>query len=215
MLPLTLPALLAAAAPLLPLEACPVCVGIAPTCSRIERRGETFDGLPTGVSQLRELFGRVTGWKPSIEQCPKCHRLYQYESGYEYLVDGSEDYTTYDRIDDVEQFFHSDWFTRVRVNDPELVGNALEAAVPHKRRVVRTIAPRTFFRRHCVVHVELDYGPNRVWLALPDDHATMTILTGNPEGLAQIAAVDPPLDIAARARDYAAFADKVTSEPDG
>ncbi len=124
MLPLTLPALLAAAEPLLPLEAFPICSTIGPTCSRTERRGETFDGLPTGVQQLRELFGKINGWKPSIDQCPTCHRLYQYESGYEHLVDGSD-----------------------------------------------------------------------------------------PEGLARIVADDLPLDLAARARDYAAFAAELTSEP--
>ena len=196
MLPLTLPALLAAATPLVPLEACPICVTIPPTCTRTTKHGETYDGLAPAVRELRELFGPITGWKGSIDQCPTCHRLYHCESGYEYLADGSEDYTTYDRIDDVEALFHSDWFTRVRVDAAEL---------PQGHRRVRKIAPRTFFRRHCIVLVELDYGRKRVWLALPDDGAPV-ILSGDREALARIEIDDPPMNRA----EYPAFADEIT-----
>jgi hypothetical protein len=136
--------------------------------------------------------------------------LYECESGYEYLADGSEDATTYTRIDDVEALFRSDWFTRVRVADRELVGHALEVAFPHDRRKVRKIAPRTFFRRHCVVQVELAPGP-KLWLALADDRPKVTLLTGNIEGLGLVAREDPPSDLAPRALQYARFADEITT----
>lgn len=176
------------------------------------RYGETSDGLAPGVARLRPLIDAIGGYKLSIDQCPECHRLYQCESGYEYLADGSEDCTTYERIDDVEALFHSDWFTRVRIDDRELVGDALQAAIPHARRAVQKLAPRTFFRRHAVVRVALDYGRQHVWLALSDDQPKVTILTGSLGGLALVAAADPPLDLAARAIDYATFIDQVTDE---
>jgi hypothetical protein len=209
-LPLTLPALLAAAAPLVPLEACPICASIPKMCSRVEKAGETYDGLGAGVRELRPLFAAISGYKLSIDQCPTCHRLYECESGYEYFADGSEDSTTYTRIDDVDALFHSDWFTRVRVADRELVGHALVAAFGNDRGRVRKIAPRTFFRRHCIVQVELDAG-RMVWLALPDDRAKVTLLTGNLDGLGLLVREDPPSDLAARALDYALFADELTT----
>lgn len=214
MLPLTLPELLAAAKPLVALEACPVCSGIPRSCSRVTRHGETSDGLAPGVQQLLPFIDAIVGYKPSIERCPTCHRLYECESGYEYLVDGSEDYTTYARVDDVEALFHSDWFTRVRVDDRELVGDALLGTAPRTRRSVEKIAPRTFFRRHAVVQVALDYGRKRVWLALPDDHRQVEFLTGNLDGLALVAARDPASELAARVMEYASFVDEVTSEHD-
>ncbi|MBS2017461.1 MAG: hypothetical protein JST00_31550 [Deltaproteobacteria bacterium] len=212
MLPLTLPDLLAAAEPAMPLEACPICSGIPGSCSLVQKSGETYDDLPAGVRQLRPLISAISGYKSSVDQCPTCHRLYECESGYEYLVDGSEDSTTYTRIEDVEAFFHSDWFTRVRVDDHELVGKVLEAAFPHRQRAVEKIAPRTFFRRHCVVQVALDYRQKRVWIALPDDRAEVTILSGDRDALGRVARDDPPSDLDARTTEYEKFADEVTFE---
>lgn len=210
--PLTLPELLAAAEPVMALEACPICSGIPRSCSLVRKSGETYDDLSPGVRQLRPFIDAISGYKASIDRCPTCHRLYECESGYEYLVDGSEDSTTYTRIEDVAALFHSDWFTRVRVDDHELVGKVLEAAFPHRQRAVAKIAPRTFFRRHSVVQVALDYRRQRVWIALADDRAEVTILSGNRDGLGRVALADPPSELDARASEYAKFADEVTSE---
>lgn len=210
--PLTLPELLAAAEPVMALEACPICSGIPRSCWLVRKSGETYDDLSPGVRQLRPFIDAISGYKSSIDQCPTCHRLYECESGYEYLVDGSEDSTTYTRIEDIEALFHSDWFTRVRVDDHELVGKVLEAKFPHRQRAVEKIAPRTFFRRHCVVQVALDYRRTRVWIALADDRAEVTILSGNRDGLGRVARDDPPSGLDARASEYAKFADEVTSE---
>jgi uncharacterized C2H2 Zn-finger protein len=211
----TLPELLALAQPVVALDACAICAHIPGYCSRFEKAGELVsDNLPAEVGQLEGFIDELRGWRGCILRCPTCHRLYRNESEYEYLVGGSEDTYSYERVEP-EEVFRSDWYTRVRVADQELVGNVLDAACPQHRgqsRHVNKTADQTFYRRHCLVELEL--GTTRLWLALPDDGTRITILTGNLDGLARLAAVDPPGDLEQpeRATGYAALADTVTSE---
>lgn len=153
--------------PTLPLEACATCTAIGGYRSRFEKHGEVSDDIPSAVQGLEGFMESQRGWRGSVEWCKICHRLYWYEVEYEFLVGGSEDTTSYRRMEP-EELFRDDWFIRYRLG-------------PDK--VDRTYA-QTFFREHSFATLK-----GEGWIALHDE-GTITPLVP-PDGLADIIAVDP------------------------
>ncbi len=210
--PVTLSALRTACGePTMSLEACPICSRIPAHCSRFEKGGDVqHDDIPPEVSRLEGWIGAIPHRRGEIQRCPTCHRLYWYESEYEFIYGGSEDTYTYRRLS-VDQLFHDEWFVELRVGGADLA-RAIRAALPDlpdQPPKLGRIARQEFFTRHDVVEVEV--GDEAVWVALADEG--QSVLTGDLDALARIAAVAPPkgLDQPARAAAYAELADEITS----
>ncbi len=212
--PYSLRALRELATPLVAVDECAVCKTIPAYCSRFEKGGELLsDNIPEAVARLEGFIPALHGWRGSIDRCAVCHRLYEYDVEYEFLIGGSEDTISYKRIE-AEEMFRSVWYTRVRVADQAFVGDVIDAAYPALRgeRQYLGATDNRFFRKHCLAR--LDVAKRKLWVALPDDGSPITILTGHIDALSRIATCDPPPDLerAERALEYAAFADAVTSE---
>jgi len=187
--PKTLAAYRAACEATLPLEACAICTKIPTYCMRFEKGGDLeSDNIPPEAAQLVTLLGHVPGCRGEIKRCPTCHRMYWYDSEYEFLVGGSEDTWQYERKE-LDELFRSEWFIRYRL-------------VPQD---VRDTEPQLVFRQHSLARLEAG------WIALHDEGATMPI--ASLDDIARLAAIDPPsdLDQPERAMKYAAIVDRVTS----
>ena len=187
--PKTFAAYRAACEPTLPLEACAICTKIPTYCMRFEKGGDLeSDNIPPEAAQLVTLLGHVQGCRGEIKRCPTCHRMYWYDSEYEFLVGGSEDTWQYERKE-LDELFRSEWFIRYRL-------------VPQD---VRDTEPQLFFRQHSLARLEAG------WIALHDEGATMPI--ASLADIARLAAIDPPADLdqPERAMKYAAIVDRVTS----
>lgn len=186
--PLTLQAFRAfCGAPAMAVEACPICRDIPRSCSRFEKGGELqHDTIPPAVGQLQGFLDEQRGWRGNVLRCPTCHRLYWYESEYEFLIGGSEDTWSYQRME-VDELFRSPWFTRLRVAP----------------RALGYLKTQAFFRGH----VFLTFDQEPTWHALADE-GTLTALA-SLDALAAVIALDPP-DLTDRLA-YATFVDRVTS----
>lgn len=157
--------------PTMPLEACATCSAIGPYCSRFEKHGEVADNIPPAVAGLDTLMETQRGWRGNVDWCRTCHRLYWYEVEYEFLVGGSEDTTSYRRMEP-EALFRDDWFIRYRLG-PDTVDTAYS---------------QTFFREHSFARMK-----DKRWIALHHEGAITPLVP--PDGLANIIAIDPPVGL--------------------
>src|SRR5262245_59146045 len=95
--------------PTKPLEDCAICREIPASCYRFEKGGSVEkDSIPPQVKELVAFIGN------DVQRCPTCHRLYLYETEYEFIYGGSEDTYEYTRCD-AEALFRSIWAVRQRL----------------------------------------------------------------------------------------------------
>lgn len=82
------------------LEDCPVCGKIPDYAVRFQKGGIVErDNVPPEVKRLRFFldYGPDVG-VAHVAQCPECSRLYDCRHEYEFLIGGSEDTESYERI---------------------------------------------------------------------------------------------------------------------
>jgi hypothetical protein len=86
--------------PTRPLQECPVCSRIPDYAVRHEKGGTVErDNVPPEVKHLRFFldYGPDVG-VAHVAQCPECSRLYNCRHEYEFLIGGSEDTESYERV---------------------------------------------------------------------------------------------------------------------
>lgn len=86
--------------PRCPRESCDICKNIPFSCSKMTKGGELqHNDIPGDVGRLQRFLSLGeqvrTNW---LEKCPTCDRLYYVEESYEFLINGSEDYSSYREI---------------------------------------------------------------------------------------------------------------------
>jgi hypothetical protein len=85
------------------LEDCPLCRAIPPSAYRLVTGGEVnCDSIPPEAARLVEVLKLEYRDGLRVQQCPECRRLYVASHTYEYLVGGSEDEDSLERIEAAE-----------------------------------------------------------------------------------------------------------------
>jgi hypothetical protein len=172
--------------PRMPLDDCAICKPIPKYCYRFEKGGDVeHDDTPATVAQLVSFMPAIRAMRGEVLCCPTCLRIYFHEYEYEFLVGGSEDTYSYNRLDP-EELFHSEWYVRQRIS-----------AEHHFEQ-------QRYFKHHSFVRIDGTY------YALDND-GNQIKLTGGLAAFNALVASDPP-DFAKRPEAYLKLADRMTSD---
>jgi hypothetical protein len=101
--------------PKMPLEECEICRAIPKSCSRFEKGGDVErDTIPPEASRLVGFLPEIQAQRGEVKRCPICNRMYFYEYEYEFLVGGSEDTYSYERLE-LDELFRHEWIILQRL----------------------------------------------------------------------------------------------------